>query len=94
MYAIQFDSTMLNTADIDECVEGSHQCAQICNNTIGSYTCSCNSGFIINVDGKTCDGGFHSIIATYKFLELHTANAKKVQEKGLASTCTRVCSAH
>ena len=42
--------------DIDECTEGSDQCTQNCNNTIGSYVCSCDEGFIIDVDGLTCDG--------------------------------------
>ena len=33
--------------DIDECVEGTAQCDDnaSCNNTIGSYNCSCNSGY-------------------------------------------------
>ena len=42
--------------DIDECTEGSRQCTQNCSNTIGSYVCSCNEGFIIDVDRLTCDG--------------------------------------
>ena len=43
-------------ADIDECTEGISQCNQLCINTIGSFTCDCISGFIIDVDGRTCDG--------------------------------------
>ncbi|CAL1526080.1 unnamed protein product, partial [Lymnaea stagnalis] len=39
--------------DIDECV--TNPCSQQCNNTIGSYQCSCYSGYrLSNFDGKTC----------------------------------------
>ena len=32
-------------ADIDECEEGLHQCAKICINTPGNYTCACPKGY-------------------------------------------------
>ena len=47
---------MHNPSDIDECVEGTHQCAQNCHNNIGSYTCSCDDGYRLNPDGFACDG--------------------------------------
>ena len=31
-------------------------CEQICNNTVGSYTCSCNNGYSLNSDGRNCSG--------------------------------------
>ena len=43
-------------SDIDECDEETHQCTQNCMNSNGSYACTCNSGFIIDADGRTCDG--------------------------------------
>ena len=42
--------------DIDECSSGVHNCAQNCTNTVGSYTCSCRSGYRLNNDGLRCDG--------------------------------------
>ncbi|HPS30102.1 MAG TPA: hypothetical protein PLZ43_07595, partial [bacterium] len=42
-------------ADINECDTANGGCAQNCNNTAGSYSCSCNSGYTLNVDGKACD---------------------------------------
>ena len=40
--------------DVDECLVGSHQCSvnAACHNTVGSYKCSCASGFA--GDGKNC----------------------------------------
>ena len=33
-----------------------HRCEQICNNTIGSYTCSCKIGYTLNANTYACDG--------------------------------------
>ena len=44
--------------DIDECTEGTDRCSQNCHNTVGSYTCSCNTGYRLNADGVTCDGRY------------------------------------
>ena len=40
--------------DFDECSLGSHDCSAdaYCSNTVGSFTCTCNRGFV--GDGKTC----------------------------------------
>ncbi|KJE89046.1 TKL protein kinase [Capsaspora owczarzaki ATCC 30864] len=50
-------SSTLTCADRDECAPGGgNQCNQICNNTIGDYTCSCNSGYSINNAGRGPSG--------------------------------------
>lgn len=41
--------------DIDECREGSSGCSQTCENTDGSYRCSCRKGYRLSADGKTCE---------------------------------------
>ena len=49
----------LNTPDINECVEESHQChahAQ-CSNTDGSFRCMCKGGW--SGDGRNCSGNWH-----------------------------------
>lgn len=43
--------------DIDECMEGSHNCSvnAACTNGAGNYSCACNSGYSGN--GYECTGG-------------------------------------
>ena len=42
--------------DIEECAMYTDECQQVCNNTIGSYECSCNDGYTLATDGKNCTG--------------------------------------
>ena len=44
----------LGFADINECTTGTHRCEQICRNTPGSYTCSCNAGHVLANDRYGC----------------------------------------
>ena len=48
-------------SDIDECVEGLHNCSidAFCNNTNGSNNCTCKPGFVGN--GRDCEGSVLSI---------------------------------
>ncbi|XP_062499001.1 fibrillin-2-like [Corticium candelabrum] len=51
----QWSATQPICEDIDECAEQSHNCAQVggkCNNTAGSFTCSCIDCYA--GDGTTC----------------------------------------
>ncbi|XP_078575823.1 uncharacterized protein LOC144861697 [Branchiostoma floridae x Branchiostoma japonicum] len=43
--------------DVDECVprEGRGSCDQICTNTVGGFSCSCNAGFTLHQDSRTCN---------------------------------------
>lgn len=42
--------------DIDECLEGTDGCVQLCSNIVGSYVCGCNSGYRLATDGHACNG--------------------------------------
>ena len=46
------------SADVDECSEITHMCSQNCHNSVGSYVCTCDEGFIISISGTTCTGEF------------------------------------
>ena len=41
--------------DINEC-NGHHQCDHECINMDGSYTCSCDPGYELDSDNRTCKG--------------------------------------
>lgn len=43
-------------SDINECNENTDACDHRCSNTIGSYTCSCRTGYRLASDGLTCNG--------------------------------------
>ncbi|XP_019617517.1 PREDICTED: uncharacterized protein LOC109464868 [Branchiostoma belcheri] len=42
-------------AYVDECANSNGGCAQTCNNNVGSFTCSCPAGYVLNADGFACD---------------------------------------
>ena len=43
-------------SDIDECLTDNGGCTQTCDNTEGSYQCSCWNGYELTSDGHTCTG--------------------------------------
>ena len=45
-----------DTIDIDECSNNQHDCDHICGNIVGAFNCSCQNGFILQPDGRTCEG--------------------------------------
>lgn len=51
----------LSITDIDECLAGIDGCEQQCDNTAGSYFCSCHDGYI-NQRGKCQGEGIYNII--------------------------------
>ncbi len=45
------------TSDINECRNyPGRLCAHKCENILGSYKCSCTTGFKLAADGRNCDG--------------------------------------
>lgn len=40
--------------DLNECSIGTHNCSQICINTMGSYRCACSRGHWLERDERTC----------------------------------------
>ena len=59
LYSEGYYSMVLSTltvSDINECVIGTSGCSQLCNNTNGSYICSCKRGYKLSSDHNTCIG--------------------------------------
>ena len=52
--------------DNDECSLGTDDCTHMCINTDGSFTCGCNSGYVLNTDGFTCNGK-HKLVYLYDY---------------------------
>ena len=43
--------------DINECEDGLNGgCGQVCNNLVGSFDCTCNPGYELDVGGFDCIG--------------------------------------
>ena len=61
-YLLRRDSLLLFSfldwlIDVDECSNtGLNDCSQLCENTNGSYQCSCANGFSLQPDNTTCAG--------------------------------------
>lgn len=47
---------LLILLETNECEENIDQCSQNCENTAGSYTCSCREGYTLSSNGRTCNG--------------------------------------
>ena len=60
---MQYDNGTCILSDVNEC-EGMNQCDHLCNNTVGSYTCSCNPNIsvVLNPDGYRCDGMHNHVV--------------------------------
>ena len=42
--------------DTNECASDNGGCDQNCVNNNGGFSCTCNSGYTLNSNGKSCDG--------------------------------------
>ena len=42
--------------DVDECLTNNGGCDQLCDNTVGSYVCSCEDGYRLLRDDHECEG--------------------------------------
>ena len=57
LYILQCEIFVIDYfTDIDECADNNGGCNQTCTNSIGSYQCSCQDGYMLNEDGYNCAG--------------------------------------
>ena len=40
--------------DVNECGTANGNCTQLCNNTVGSFSCDCTEGYVLSDDGMSC----------------------------------------
>ena len=82
--------TTLIWLDIDECNnQATNDCHEqaTCNNTIGSYTCTCNPGY--NGDGNECEGKcLINMIITFHNDELHIDELCIFQHWSFSQPCS------
>lgn len=50
------NSSFFFFTDINECNNNNGGCLLDCDNSDGSFQCSCRPGFRLNSDGRTCNG--------------------------------------
>ena len=52
------DSSIIHfcSSDLDECDTINGGCEQICTNAIGSFVCSCGTGYLLDGNGFNCTG--------------------------------------
>ena len=53
---LMIDITFDYDTDINECANHNGGCEQKCQNTIGSYSCSCLNGYLMDSNGYNCTG--------------------------------------
>ena len=61
-------------SDMDECMDGTHDCDvnAECNNTQGSYNCTCKDGFHGN--GTNCTGNYPELFYMSFKMNIHSNN--------------------
>ena len=52
------DGTMHTGSGVNECDTNNGGCAQICIDTVGSFVCSCQSGYTLASNGLSCNGTY------------------------------------
>ena len=58
--------SLLCVSDNNECLDNNGQCQSVCINTPGSFSCSCESGFLLLTDGRSCVG--ESCVCVFKYV--------------------------
>jgi len=52
-------SVMFVCIDTNECLDKNAGCAHTCKNTLGSYYCTCNSGYELIANRHDCTGSIY-----------------------------------
>ena len=76
------------TADINECNTNNGGCSQVCTNTIGSFVCSCNTGY--ELDPDECIGEYYSLSMMH-FLNIISLSIDINECSTSNGGCTQTC---
>ena len=63
--AFSYNTSSYGLLDINECNTTNGGCEHICTNTIGSFNCSCDTGYQLDENGLNCSGESTYIIAIH-----------------------------
>ena len=72
---------------MDECQTSNGGCAEFCNNTDGSFECSCRIGYMLAADDANCEGKV--IIMTSPKMMYRWITRNQTNNGGCAQTCTK-----
>ena len=69
--------------DVNECATNNGGCEQNCQNNVGSYNCTCSTGYTLNSNGYSCTGkimicGKNYILSVIKTLMSATLTVEDV----------------
>ena len=67
--------------DVNECKTGSHACQHHCINKLGMYSCSCNIGYVLAGNKKSCNRKY------YSFFNVSYSNLRQYQTAQSACRC-------
>ena len=63
--------TAVKVCALDECAEGTHNCSNVCVNTLGDFQCGCTSGCQLSESGLICEGtGLVCLLKNTDFLKI------------------------
>ena len=78
-------------SDIDECTEETSGCDQICRNEIGSYLCSCESGYRLRNDSHGCTGIWDTLHGYWLLYPLNFSHLDIDECAEGIHSCTQIC---
>ena len=79
------------SSDINECAIRNGNCSQICSNSDGSFACYCTGGYVLDIDGKTCNGKSMFAYCVYFVMVIlvqTSMNVHQVMETALSCVLT------
>ena len=56
LYSCMYRTTLSLFNEVNECRNNNGGCDQICVNTVDSFECHCQLGYLLQSDGTTCEG--------------------------------------